>query len=854
MKIVRFLIVLYLFPIFGSQSQQLIYENYSTHNGMPSSEVYCFYQDKNGVMWFATDRGLANYDGNKFRSFDKNDGIPSSTVFKFFPQKDGKVWCSTVENKWFWFEDGQQEFNVYEHNDSLIKYAKGAHYFDFIEDDNGVKHFSFWAREGVVSITPNGDVVSTLMDIPDVHKDRTLVQEIDNKNRSFTYLWTKDNPSRMIYASNRNEVGLTEIGYGFIKFAFVESVSVFSIGTKVVLSKDGDSKIIEFNTRIISSGKFDDGLIWLGTVGSGLLIIDHNGTIQAHYLDGKQVSYCYRDAYDGIWIATLSDGVYYCRSQLFLLYGTKKDNVSSMNIGKNGPLVTMQDENLIELTENGKVSVKLNADVEGPSNGVYNELFDANIIFEKAQNGIRVKGTNQDTFFLMTGVTFSGMTHKPLLAAGRGNILILDPNKFKAIPFEENRVNTVEWAEKGVYVGTMDGLYFYDTLTDQSRKIIDKRLDVRVESIKCKSKKYFIATRGNGIARMVNEKFQFVDESNGLSSNLVNDVFPVSDSVVWVATNKGLNYVKFGKNGLKIRLLDKSNGLPDNDVTKVVEQNGKIWIGTRSGLCSIDQDNWRDLNWSTINLYLRFKKVWLEGKEFKMSNGAIFNSEQNTFDFDLGVVSFAANNSIIIRYRLKDTDDWKYCPQRRLSLIDLRPGSYHLVVQASIKGKIWNQNQIEYSFTISPPFYRTWWFLTLIFLFFAFLVHLFFRFRVLIYNKDLVRKILLHITRKLTSSTHTFIIREQGRDCKIKSSEVLFVQSNGNYLNIQTTNRRYVIRMKIGEFLAIVPDKLEFLRVNRSYIIRLDKVTEYSTKSLWVGGNEVPIGFTYQKEVSLLLK
>lgn len=853
MKIIQLLAAFCLFQTLLGHGQQLIYENYSTHNGMPSSEVYDLFQDKNGVLWFATDRGVATYDGNKFNKFDKTDGIPSSTVFKFFPQKDGKVWCATMGNKWFWFEDGESEFNAYEYNDTLIKYAKGALFFDFIEDNRGVKHFSFWKKEGVLSILPNGEVVSKLLEKLKRTEDRSLIQEIDDEDRSFSYLWKEGVPTESIFGSNEFQINLKEIGYGFTKFSRVDSVFVYSAGEKLILSSQYTRKVLDLNARIFGSGKFDEGRIWVATV-DGLMILDYNGEIQEHYLEGKQVSDCFRDNNGGIWISTLSNGVYYCRNQFVWLHGSSQNSVFSMSIGKDGPLVTTRDEKLLEFTKKEIVPIQLNTNTQGFSRGVYNQCFDSNIIFEMVKNGIKVRGVQKDTFFSMTNVNISNDPEKMTLAVGQESLLIIHPEHIEQVIFEKDRMTAVEWGDHGVYLGTMSGIFFLDTATLQYHKINDERLNKRIQTIKRKGSSYFIGTREDGLIRMIGERLEFVNESNGLSSNLVNDVFPISDSTVWVATSKGLSHVIFGKDGLRFRLIDKSNGVPDNDVTGVLEQNGRVWIGTRSGVCSIDQLMWEKFNRSTLNLHLRFKNLFVEGKAIKWSKDAVFSSEQNSLDFDLGLVSFAANDHVRIRYRLNDSDNWVYTTHRRLSFSYLRPGTYHLVIQASTTEDDWDENELTYSFTIQFPFYRTWWFLALMVVLFVVLVYLFFRYRVLIYNKDLVRKILLHFTRKFTSSAPIITIREQGRECKIKSSEVLFVKSNGNYLSIQTKHRRYVTRMKIGDFLEIVPDKLEFLRVNRSFIIRLDKVSEHSRKVLWIGEYEIPIGFTYQKDVSLMLK
>ena len=102
----RIILLLFLFSnisMWNIKAQDLCFINYSTHNGLPSSQVYNIFQDTNGDIWFASDRGITNFDGNKFTSHGVVDGISNYTTFKFYPQKNGEIWCSTIDNSLYFF-------------------------------------------------------------------------------------------------------------------------------------------------------------------------------------------------------------------------------------------------------------------------------------------------------------------------------------------------------------------------------------------------------------------------------------------------------------------------------------------------------------------------------------------------------------------------------------------------------------------------------------------------------------------------------------------------------------------------------------------------------------------------------
>ena len=65
------------------------------------------------------------------------------------------------------------------------------------------------------------------------------------------------------------------------------------------------------------------------------------------------------------------------------------------------------------------------------------------------------------------------------------------------------------------------------------------------------------------------------------------------------------------------------------------------------------------------------------------------------------------------------------------------------------------------------------------------------------------------------------------------------------YIHVVTKKRTYTIRCKIGDFISSTPDALEYLRVHRSYIIRIDQVSSKGKNWVVIQGNRIPIGETY---------
>jgi two-component system response regulator LytT len=74
---------------------------------------------------------------------------------------------------------------------------------------------------------------------------------------------------------------------------------------------------------------------------------------------------------------------------------------------------------------------------------------------------------------------------------------------------------------------------------------------------------------------------------------------------------------------------------------------------------------------------------------------------------------------------------------------------------------------------------------------------------------------------------------------KLLLQDVLFVVSEGNYINIFSTTKKYFIRYSLKWFKENTQDK-GFEQVHKSYVINLAKVDRVTSKSVMIGDLEIP--------------
>ena len=84
---------------------------------------------------------------------------------------------------------------------------------------------------------------------------------------------------------------------------------------------------------------------------------------------------------------------------------------------------------------------------------------------------------------------------------------------------------------------------------------------------------------------------------------------------------------------------------------------------------------------------------------------------------------------------------------------------------------------------------------------------------------------------------------------KVNITEILWIEALDDYVIINTDERKYTVLSSMKSITSKLPSK-DFMRVHRSSIIRLDKISKIDNGVIEIGGNKlIAIGRSYKKEV-----
>lgn len=96
----------------------------------------------------------------------------------------------------------------------------------------------------------------------------------------------------------------------------------------------------------------------------------------------------------------------------------------------------------------------------------------------------------------------------------------------------------------------------------------------------------------------------------------------------------------------------------------------------------------------------------------------------------------------------------------------------------------------------------------------------------------------------------SIFVRADYRLNKIRFSDIYFVEALKDYVVINTSDNIYTTHSTMKEMVKILPEK-DFVRVHRSFIVRLDKIFSIKYPDLVIEGKMkvIPIGGLYRKDL-----
>ncbi len=293
-------------------------------------------------------------------------------------------------------------------------------------------------------------------------------------------------------------------------------------------------------------------------------------------------------------------------------------------------------------------------------------------------------------------------------------------------------------------------LQAYDETTQTYSDYGDQWIQVHtgLDSIKRKkiiwSKKdssYWIMAE-NGLYHF-NKDFQFLHKYNQKDGLPFIELFgAVADNNgdIWFITDRSIS--KLNRSTGKITTLTESEGFqkqffsPGACIVKGNDGDLYFMSGVQGGpgFARVMPDRLRK-TYPPSTAYFKSLKVNQNASSLSIPTNSLAKLSlkyfENNISIETGVIDYYSKGTNRIRYKLEGlNNNWQYAPAKYvLHYAGLSPGGYKLIIQASNAADEFNGPAKELQILINTPFWKSWWFISLVAITAAIAVFILFRFR-----------------------------------------------------------------------------------------------------------------------------
>ncbi len=725
-------------------AQTLHVRNYSTDDGLPSSQVWCILQGSQGFIWFGTSNGLARYDGRKMTAFGARDGLVSNVVLAMV-EDAGKFWIATDNGiscyhngtfKSFSRLDGKELGIVW----SVARFggyiwfgtkSRGLLRVDPREDGNGHYPMETFVPDG---FTPENSIFA-LAPAEDGLWIATAGGQLYRYDGSRFLECAEVFGLEGMTLTNVRRTGDSMLWVGTRKHG------VFRCSLSALEGKSRSAPAERYfpNSYIYSSAQVGDEMLF-GTRYGGLASLEHEKQHQVTVENGlcnNQIYSILVDREGSVWLGT-NQGVTKILSRKFRGY-LKDEIITSTCEYRNALWFGTFEHGLIRLKD-GEITRFTK------KNGLLsNDQILALVVFQGEMWIGSLGGLNSydgAAFHAHTGKTPSATQRGILSLHPAGDCLwigttnwawmyrkaaskdqftrLSDTNKPGSTYFQ----TVAEDQEHRIWFGSPSGAYIYDPKHPQRGiEKVGTGDGLPAGSVNCifhdNEGTLWLGVQSSLIRYQPREKEEFrvfsLPATEGRSASSNTNVFSViqSNGNYWLATNMGM--LKFdGEKDFK--WYTKQDGLIGNEATAASslyrDSLGHIWFATYSGVTEYLPEN--DIP-NTVPPPVLIEKAFFDNAP--ITEGHSFTYRRGTVRFAFIGLSFKDEKDVRYKYTLVGYDkDWSEITEKReVRYTNLDNGRYVFKVTARNGDGCWSTTPAMVSFEILPPLWKKWWFLLLAF-------------------------------------------------------------------------------------------------------------------------------------------
>lgn len=743
--------------------------SFNIEQGLSNYRVYDIYEAKDGFVWLGTDNGLNRFDGTNFKVYQNNPTdtttISKGKILKIDQDKDGIIWFVTDGGGLNSFnpltEKNTRFFDKDEHRQLHWSYMKDL----IIQDDliwiaswGGLIQFNrlnyqtrVFTWNSTLGKMRNEDVKSMSLDKRGLLWLGTTygISVLNTKTMNFVdvdvveeYNANHHLDVRTLFLDSSNRLWVGKIGFLLCLDPITSKITYYNLDKK------------EPTSNIINSIVEDeDNRLWVGTE-NGVFIADQKTQdgVKSFYktqLPSVMVHGIHIDRNKRAWIGTGNEG--------FLINNFRPKKIGLVTVDKEGStgkeirsIIKLSDEEILFSTYRQAI-VKYNTRTQ-EANSILKDtylsnckitalLLDGNKLwFGTVYNGLFVYDlkTKKFTQIAQNEAVVSMALTKDRVVVGTGNgVRLYDKRTYETEELPSNNEILAKYKYdyiEFVHVDQLTGEIWLSS-TNHGLSVLDTNFNLKVTlnykdeeliepfsfiSYYKKDRETYLGTN-SGIIKKYNGKTLslFFDAGKNIE---ITGILQDNEGRFWIGSTNGIyllhensttSYTYFGKN-------EGFNSYQFFHQSTYKDADGILYFGGSNGLNFFDP---KDVAYpkerlkTIISDVLVFNKNAVFDSIVSYKNNLVFRHDQNFITLHYNNLGFEKKGSVFYKYRLKGlSDQWVTVhDQNAVTYTNLSPGNYEFEVVSANDYGDWNTTPATIGIIVTPPFWQTWWFYSLIF-------------------------------------------------------------------------------------------------------------------------------------------
>lgn len=688
-------------------------------NSLSDNTVLSVTEDNRGNIWVGTANGLNLFEENKngFIRFMHNDADKNSLsdnhVRYIFEDSRNDLWICTYKGGLNLFNRNTKNFVRFQHNDSDSRSISNNNIYTMFEDSKG----RLWIG------TDGGGLNLFLKDKWEFRYFKHDEQNNNSLAGNAVYAINEDNEHRLWIGTENGGLNI-----------FDPAKNLF----ETYRNDPADHTSLSDNSLYCIYRDRTDNM-WIGTFNGGINIVKPDARKFAHYkhvlsrnsLSNNNVLCILEDSKKKIWIGTDGGGLnlFDPETEQFTHFRHEKNNRNSIC-----------GDYVLSVCEDGKGNIWVGT----WGNGV-------TMLNPEKKSYTHFRNIPDDPSSLSKNnvwTIFKDSDDRMWIGTFGGGLNLFDPRKNSFIRYQHDDNNKSSLAGNNIQ-------FIYE---DRQGKL-------------------WVSTDGGGLNLFNKEdqsftSFRHDDKKNSIINNSVGSLFEDSRGNLWIGTMAGLSCLDKARTIFTNYTTD--DGLPNNVISGILEDdNGRLWISSNRGISLFDpvkkvfknftasdglQSNEfkqqaycksgdgsmyfggnngfnhffpHEITKKSFDPPLVITGFQVFNKEIAISDSlnktplakSILETKNITLSYKQSVISFqfASLNYIHpekkqYEYMLEGFDEkWNNIGTRQnVTYTNLDPGNYIFKVRGLNNDGTWSDKITSLELTITPPFWRTWWFKSLI--------------------------------------------------------------------------------------------------------------------------------------------